>query len=70
MPTGTGKTVSLLALIIAYLATYPDRIKKVCLIKKPKIFNFLSYFFFLVNILYENSSGNGKDFEGGKVGIR
>jgi DNA excision repair protein ERCC-2 len=28
MPTGTGKTISLLALIIAYLAKYPDRIKK------------------------------------------
>ncbi len=29
MPTGTGKTVSLLALIVAYLAQKPDVIKKV-----------------------------------------
>ena len=28
MPTGTGKTVSLLALILAYLSKYPDRVKK------------------------------------------
>jgi DNA excision repair protein ERCC-2 len=28
MPTGTGKTVSLLALIIAYLAQKPNQIKK------------------------------------------
>jgi DNA excision repair protein ERCC-2 len=28
MPTGTGKTISLLALIVAYLAEYPNRIKK------------------------------------------
>jgi DNA excision repair protein ERCC-2 len=29
MPTGTGKTISLLALIIAYLAKHPERVKKV-----------------------------------------
>lgn len=29
MPTGTGKTVSLLALIIAYLAQKPDHVKRV-----------------------------------------
>jgi len=28
MPTGTGKTVSLLALIMSYMAAYPDKIKK------------------------------------------
>jgi DNA excision repair protein ERCC-2 len=28
MPTGTGKTVSLLALIISYLAAHPERFKK------------------------------------------
>ena len=65
MPTGTGKTVSLLALIVAYLATYPDRIKKVCFLIK---YNF--NFSYIANILYQNGSRNGKDFEGGKVGFR
>lgn len=29
MPTGTGKTVSLLACILSYLASHPDKYKKV-----------------------------------------
>jgi hypothetical protein len=29
MPTGTGKTVSLLSLFISYLNQYPDRFRRV-----------------------------------------
>lgn len=29
MPTGTGKTVSLLSLFTSYISTYPDRFKRV-----------------------------------------
>jgi DNA excision repair protein ERCC-2 len=31
MPTGTGKTVSLLSLIVSYLSIYPDRYSRVFL---------------------------------------
>lgn len=49
MPTGTGKTVCLLALLTSYLA-HRNKFKKVFMYSK------------LANILYENSWLNVKDF--------
>ena len=53
MPTGTGKTISLLALILSYLARYPERIKKV----------FVSTHTYKVGLLYTYCCGNGKNIK-------
>jgi len=39
MPTGTGKTVSLLSLITSYLIAYPESFKKVLRNRKIRISN-------------------------------
>lgn len=39
MPTGTGKTVSLLSLILAYIAENPEKIKKVFIFILYRFYN-------------------------------
>lgn len=61
MPTGTGKTVSLLALIIAYLAQKPEHVKKVT--------NNYSSLSEIVNLLHQNGCRDGKNIKRSQIGI-
>ena len=38
MPTGTGKTISLLALFVSYILAYPEKYSKVSLQNNKKYF--------------------------------
>ena len=39
MPTGTGKTISLLALFVSYILAYPEKYSKVSLQNNKKYFS-------------------------------
>ena len=61
MPTGTGKTISLLALFVSYIIAYPEKYSKVII-----IFH-LGNKSNLVDLLYKNCSRNGKNFSRIKI---
>jgi len=60
MPTGTGKTVSLLSLIVAYIS----KSKKKLNVRASDFRSILK-----VDLLHEDSSGDGKDPKRDKIGI-